>query len=153
MLIVDGTDNKVYSFNLPEAPSDDATLSALTVSPRDIIGFDAERTSYQVGVASTVTEATVAATANDANADVSFDPQDSNDVTDGHQVDLSEGRNPVTITVTAEDGDHRGLHGQHQPGRDHRVRLERRARPGRIGRRGHRSVPPLDQRHNHLGWR
>ena len=104
MLIVDGTDDKVYSFNLPEAPSTDATLSALTVSPRDIIGFDAERTSYQVGVASTVAEATVAATATDANADVSFDPQDSNDVTDGHQVALSEGRNPVTITVTAEDG-------------------------------------------------
>ena len=104
MLIVDGTDDKVYSFNLPEAPSTDATLSALTVSPRDIIGFDAERTSYQVGVASTVAEATVAATANDANADVSFDPQDSNDMTDGHQVALVAGRNSVTVTVTAEDG-------------------------------------------------
>ena len=104
MLIVDGTDDKVYSFNLPEAPSTDATLSALTLSPRDIIGFDAERTSYQVGVASTVAEATVAATANDANADVSFDPQDSNDMTDGHQVALVAGRNSVTVTVTAEDG-------------------------------------------------
>ena len=104
MLIVDGTDDKVYSFNLPEAPSTDATLSALTLSPRDIIGFDAERTSYEVGVASTVAEATVAATANDANADVSFDPQDSNDMTDGHQVALVAGRNSVTVTVTAEDG-------------------------------------------------
>ena len=103
MLIVDGADDKVYSFNLP-VPSDDAMLSALTVSPRDIIGFDAERTSYEVGVASTVAEATVAATANDSNADVSFDPQDSNDVTDGHQVALSAGRNTVTITVTAENG-------------------------------------------------
>ena len=102
MLIVDGTNDKVYSFNMP-LPSDDATLSALTVAPKNIIGFDADRTSYQVGVASTVIEATVAATATDANADVSFDSPDSNDVTDGHQVDLSAGRNPVTITVTAED--------------------------------------------------
>ena len=94
-------ERKLYAYNLP---STDATLSALTVSPRDIIGFDAERTSYQVGVASTVAEATVAATATDSNADVSFDPQDSNDMTDGHQVALVAGRNTVTVTVTAEDG-------------------------------------------------
>ena len=87
-----------------QAQSTDATLSALTTSPRDILRFDPEDTSYEVGVASTVTEATVAATATDSNADVSFELQDSNDVTDGHQVALSEGRNPVLITVTAEDG-------------------------------------------------
>ena len=104
MLIVDGTDDKVYSFNLPEAPSTDATLSALTVSPRDIIGFDAERTSYEVGVASDVAEATVTATPNDPNATVAYSGTDADLVTDGHQVALSEGRNPVTITVTAEDG-------------------------------------------------
>ncbi len=104
MLIVDGTDDKVYSFNLPEAPSTDATLSALTVSPRDIIGFDAERTSYEVGVASDVAEATVSATPNDPNATVAYSGTDADLVTDGHQVALSEGRNPVTITVTAEDG-------------------------------------------------
>ena len=54
-------------------------------------------------MASTVTEATITATPTDANADVSFDSQDSNDVTDGHQVALVAGRNAVTITVTAED--------------------------------------------------
>ena len=51
-----------------------------------------------------MTEATVTATPTNSNADVSFDSQDSNDVTDGHQVALSAGRNTVTITVTAEDG-------------------------------------------------
>ena len=101
MWVSDAFQSKLYVYNMP---STDATLSALTVNPRDIIGFDAERTSYQVGVASTVAEATVAATANDANADVSFDTPDSNDATDGHQVDLSAGRNEVTVTVTAEDG-------------------------------------------------
>ena len=84
MLIVDGTDDKVYSFNLPEAPSDDATLSALTVSPRDIIGFDAERTSYQVGVASTVAIATVTPTVNHPGAGVAYTPDDADDVTPGH---------------------------------------------------------------------
>ena len=86
-----------------QSQSNDATLSALTISPKNIIGFAADRTSYQVGVASTVTEATITATPTDANADVSFDSQDSNDVTDGHQVALVAGRNAVTITVTAED--------------------------------------------------
>ena len=44
----------------------------------------------------TVVLATVTAVANDDGASVSFDP--------GNQVDLSAGRNEVTITVTAEDG-------------------------------------------------
>ena len=52
MWVLDDVDVKVYSYNL--LLSDDSTLSALTVSPKDIIGFDAERDSYQLGVASTV---------------------------------------------------------------------------------------------------
>ena len=102
MWVSDFNRDKVYSFNM-RAPSNDASLSALTVSPKDIIGFDADRLTYQVGVASTVTEATIAATANDGGANVVITPPDSNDVTDGHQVALSAGKNPVTITVTAED--------------------------------------------------
>ena len=76
--------------------STDATLSALTVSPKDIIGFASDRTSYEVGVASTVTQATVAATANDSGATVAITP--------GQPVDLSAGKNTVTVTVTAQDG-------------------------------------------------
>ena len=102
MWVADSFQNKVYSFNM-RAPSDDADLSALTVSPKDIIGFLANRTSYEVGVASTVTEATIGDTFNDGGASVVITPSDSNDVTDGHQVALSAGKNPVTITVTAED--------------------------------------------------
>ena len=101
MWVMDFSDNKAYAYNMPL--SDDATLSALTVSPKDIIGFNSGRFAYDVGVASTVTEATITATPTDANADVSFDSQDSNDVTPGYQVALSAGRNTVTLTVTAED--------------------------------------------------
>ena len=101
MWVVEWFSDKVYSYN--RAPGD-ATLSSLTVSPRDIIGFDRDRGSYEVGVASTVTQATVSANAADANATVSITPDDVDGVPDGHQVDLSAGRNAVTVTVTAEDG-------------------------------------------------
>ena len=102
MWVLDATDRKVYSYNL--LLRDDSTLSALTVRPKDIIGFDAERDSYQLGVDSTVTRATVTATANHPGARVTFTPPDASSGTRGHQVDLSAGRNPVTVTVTAEDG-------------------------------------------------
>ena len=99
--VTDRLEPKIYSYNIPR--STDATLSALTISPKDIIGFDTDRTSYELGVASTVNKATIAATANDANATVAITPADADAVTDGHQVSLSAGRNAVTITVTAED--------------------------------------------------
>ena len=102
MWVLDDVDVKVYSYNL--LLSDDRTLSALTVRPKDIIGFDAERDFYQLGVDSTVTRATVAATANHPGARVTFIPPDASSGTPGHQVDLSAGRNQVTVTVTAEDG-------------------------------------------------
>ena len=100
MWVADYNDHKVYAYNMP--PSNDNRLSSLTVSPKNIIGFDPDRFAYDVGVASTVTEATVAASATNPNAEAAFDTPDSNDVTPGHQVDLSAGRNPVTITVTAD---------------------------------------------------
>ena len=84
--------------------SGDATLSALSVSPKDIIGFDGGRTSYEVGVDSSVTQATVSATANDDAATVDIAPPDAVANVEGHQVDLSAGRNAVAVTVTAENG-------------------------------------------------
>ena len=58
MWVADYNDHKVYAYNMP--PSNDNRLSSLTVSPRDIVGFDPDRYAYDVGVASTVTEATIA---------------------------------------------------------------------------------------------
>ena len=80
-------------------------LSALSVSPKDIIGFKRGRSSYDVGVDGLVDTVTVSATANHAGAtSVAFDPPDADANTAGHQVALSAGRNLVTVTVTAEDG-------------------------------------------------
>ena len=101
MWIADEVENdKVYAFNMPSA---DATLSALTVSPRDIIGFAADRASYSVGVASTVTQVTISATPNHSGADAAITPADADADAAGHQVALSAGRNLVTVTVIAED--------------------------------------------------
>ena len=99
--VVDHDDEKVYSYNMP--PSADARLGELTVSPRDVIGFRPERTDYEVGVASTVTQATLNATTSHSEATISFSTMDDDDMTDGHQIALSAGRNEVTITVAAED--------------------------------------------------
>ena len=89
---------------LAQSQSSDATLSGLTVSPRDIIGFAGDRTDYEVGVASTETRATITATASDSNGSVAYSPTDADTNTTIHDVDLSAGRNAVTVTVTAEDG-------------------------------------------------
>ena len=94
----------VYPSPAAAQQSSDTFLSELTVSPKNIIGFIGRRTLYEIGVASFVTEATVAATANDSNASLAITPADSNSGTDGHQVTLRNRRNEVTITVTAEDG-------------------------------------------------
>ena len=83
--------------------STDATLSTLTVSPKAITGFASDRTSYEIGVASTVTQATIVPTTNDSSATVGYSTTDADGTTSGHQVNLSAGRNAVTVTVTAED--------------------------------------------------
>ena len=122
MWVVDQDDNKVYSFNHPA--SDVATLSALTVSPRDIIGFEADRTSYEVGVASTVAQATITATKAHIYASVAITPTDASPSTPGHQLNLSPGKNTARVIVTRPGRVHQDLHDQHQPGRHRPLRLE-----------------------------
>ena len=97
-----GTASNVDSATTGQTTVTFATLSALTVSPKDIIGFVADRTSYEVGVASTVTQATITATKSHSAATVAYSTTDA-ETSAGHQVNLSAGRNEVTITVTAED--------------------------------------------------
>ena len=81
----------------------DTTLSALTVSPKNIIGFTPDRTTYEVGVASDVTQATITGTPNNSGAVVAYSGTDADNAADGHQVDLSAGANEVTVTVTSAD--------------------------------------------------
>ena len=87
---------------------DDATLSGITVDGSAVPGFSADRDFYQYGVANSVTPVTVAGVALDANATVTYSGTDADSGTDGHQVELSVGRNLVTVTVTATDGGTKG---------------------------------------------
>ncbi len=93
--------DKIYSFNMPVH----ASLSSLRVSPENIIDFEMDRTGYQVGVASTVTTASVFARARFRRSTVEFQNADGTAATDadstaaGHQVTLSAGRNPLNIVV------------------------------------------------------
>ena len=100
------TEAKIYAYNMPVAvqptPPPDATLSSLTASPVDIGGFSSDVTEYHVGVANSVTQASITATASDADAIIDV----NGSVVPGgspHAVSLTEGRNEVTITVTASD--------------------------------------------------
>ena len=79
-------------------------LRTLTVSPRDIIGFTPDRRDYAVGMASTVTRATITATPQNSSSIVTFNGDDADDNAGGHQVDLVPGVSTVTVTVTSEDG-------------------------------------------------
>ena len=102
MWVVDLIDNKIYSYNMPR--SNVATLASLNVSPRNISGFSPGKHTYGIGVANSVTRATIRAVPANEFATVSIRPSDADTTADGHQVDLDEGQNEVTITVTAQNG-------------------------------------------------
>ena len=89
----------------PEEPSDDASLGSLSLSEIDIGTFSSEATTYSADVGNDVQTTTVTAEASDAEAVVSIDPADGNDVTMGHQVTLLEDENEISVTVEAEDGE------------------------------------------------
>ncbi|WP_419927282.1 cadherin-like beta sandwich domain-containing protein [Candidatus Poriferisocius sp.] len=96
--------DKIFAYNMPgDADPGNAELSALTVDGVSVAGFSARDTAYQFGVGASVARVTVLGVADGAAA-VVYSGTDADGLTDGHQVDLSEGRNNVRMTVTAADG-------------------------------------------------
>ena len=89
--------------------SADNTLSALSVGGARLSPtFTSAVTSYTASVGYTVTPITVTATENDAGATATLEsPADSDPMTAGFQVNLSEGPNDILIKVTAANGDTR----------------------------------------------
>ena len=80
-----------------DARSGDKTLKALSLSAGTLSpAFTASTTSYTASVGNAVRTVTVTATANDDDASVAQSPT--------NPVPLSVGTNPITVTVTAEDG-------------------------------------------------
>ena len=84
----------------------DPSLSSITVDGNAVPGFASDRTSYEYGVASTVTQVTIAATTTDADAEWEVTSPADADSAAGHQVNLTAGQNAVTIRGTSEDGNH-----------------------------------------------
>ena len=125
---VTGNDTGAYSL---EVKTVDATLSALALTDGDGNGIDlsptfaADEFSYTASVASDIAAVTVAGTANQSAAIVTYSPVDADDSSDGHQGQPDGGRG-------------RRHHGEgHRRGRNHRGLHRDRdaggARGGRIG--------------------
>ena len=101
MYVADESDDRVYSYNMPDAA--DARLASLTLSGVDTGEFDPGRTEYEAVVADGVTATTVEAEAIQRRTDVAIDPPDADVEADGHQVALQD-LGEITVTVTSADG-------------------------------------------------
>ena len=108
-VIVRATDGTLNAYTVTVSreapPSNDATLSALSISDATLSPtFDSVTTDYEAAVANATSQVTVTATGTDDGADAAITPSDADANTDGHQVDLAEGRNTITVAVTAANG-------------------------------------------------
>ena len=101
MYVADANDDKVYTYNMPDAI--DARLASLTLSGVDIGEFDPGRTDYEGTVGEGVVETAVEAEAMQPRTDVAIDPPDADVEADGHQVALQD-LGEITVAVTSQDG-------------------------------------------------
>ena len=101
MYVADASDDKVYSYNMPDAI--DGRLASLTLSGVDFGEFLPGREEYEGVVAEGVTETTVEAEAMQRRTSVVIDPPDADEEAEGHQVAL-EGLAEITVTVISADG-------------------------------------------------
>ncbi len=101
MYVADESNDKVYSYNMPDAI--DTRLASLSLSGVDIEEFDPAHTQYEGTPDEGTTETTVTAEAMQRRTDIVIAPPDADEEADGHQValqDLAE----ITVTVTSADG-------------------------------------------------
>ena len=101
MYVADESDDRVYSYNMPDAI--DARLASLSLSGVDIGEFDPGRPDYEAVVADGVTETTVEAAAMQRRTTIAIDPQDADGEVEGYQIALQD-LGEITITVTSADG-------------------------------------------------
>ena len=107
MYVADESDDKVYSYNMPDAL--DARLASLTLSGVDIGEFDPSRTEYEGTVTAGVTVTTVGAEAAQRGATVAVAPVDADADTEGHQLAITDGAE-IMVTVTSSDGSRRKVY-------------------------------------------
>ena len=112
MYVADQSDDKVYTYNMPDAI--DARLASLSLSGVDIGEFSPRREEYEGVVGEGVTETTVQAEAMQRRTTVVIDPPDAAEEAEGHQVAL-EGVEEITVTVTSADGSRKKTYRAHFP--------------------------------------
>ena len=100
--VVDEQDDKVYTYNIPDAII--ALLSSLTLSEIEIGEFSPARLTYSTLADTSATVTTVEAVATQEAAMVVIAPSDADgDAENGHQVALGA-ETEITIAVTSSDG-------------------------------------------------
>ena len=109
--------------------SSDATLASLALSGVDFGVFAAETVSYDTDVDNSVSSTVLTYASADSAAMVTINPTDADANAAGYQINLAEGSNAITISVTATDGiTNPDLHRHRQSGLFVDVRLGRTAR-------------------------
>ena len=107
MYVADESDDRVYSYNMPDAI--DARLASLALGGVQFGKFLPIRTEYEGVADEGVTQTTVEAAAAQSGAEVAIDPPDADEATDGHQLAL-RGVEEITVTVTSADGSRERLY-------------------------------------------
>ena len=102
MWVIDDTHNNIYSYNMPQSDNDE--LRSLTIGGRSVTAFRKDYYDYQHGIAHDMAQVTIELEPFNNYATVTYSVDDADDTEDGHQIELSEGRNALTITVTAQNG-------------------------------------------------
>ena len=96
-----------YRFVVRSAPpsQSDATLRSLELEDAELSrSFLYDLLDYSASASHDTATATIKLDTNQPDATVTYDPADADGVADGYQRTLVAGDNPVTITVTAPDG-------------------------------------------------
>ena len=101
MYVVDQSDGRVYTYNMPDAI--DARLRSLSLEGVDIGEFSSARTEYEGVPGDGVTQTTVAAEPVQSGGSVDIWPANADEEADGHQVALNSVE-AITVTVTSPDG-------------------------------------------------
>ena len=101
MYVVDASDGKVYTYNMPDAI--DARLSSLTLSGVEFGEFSPNQEEYEGAADDGVTVTTVEAAAAQDDAVIVIDPPDADEAAEGRQVAVGGGAE-ITVTVTSADG-------------------------------------------------
>lgn len=99
MWVVDSSYDKLYAYHL----SDTAGLRSLEVSDAQLSPAFRKSIVEYSAVTDSITNVTITAQADRSEASITISPTDADPHTDGHQVDMSEGANTITITVTASN--------------------------------------------------